>query len=150
MSIPSGVQIHDECITAANELRSRRDANKPRYVIYKISDNGQSVVVDETSSDKNYEAFLNKLASATDDKGKPAPRYAAYDVEYDLGEEGKRISTAFISWVPAGTSIKSRMVYASTREQLNKALNLPVSIHADDLDDIEWHSVVRRVSRGRV
>ncbi|KAL5610309.1 hypothetical protein FOVSG1_004990 [Fusarium oxysporum f. sp. vasinfectum] len=69
MSIPSGVQIHDECITAVNELRSRRDANKPRYVIYKISDNGQSVVVDETSSDKNYEAFLNKLASATDDKG---------------------------------------------------------------------------------
>lgn len=41
------------------------------------------------------------------------------------------------------------MVYASTREQLNKALNLPVSIHADDLDDIEWHNVVRRVSRGR-
>jgi cofilin len=42
------------------------------------------------------------------------------------------------------------MVYASTREQLNKALSLPVSIHADDLDDIEWHSVVQRVSRGRV
>ncbi|EWZ00244.1 cofilin [Fusarium oxysporum NRRL 32931] len=90
MSIPSGVQIQDECISAVNELRSRRDADKPRYVIYKISDNGQSVVVDETSSDKNYEAFLKKLASATDDKGKPAPRYAAYDVEYDLGEEGKR------------------------------------------------------------
>ncbi|PCD42868.1 hypothetical protein AU210_005392 [Fusarium oxysporum f. sp. radicis-cucumerinum] len=84
------VQIQDECISAVNELRSRRDADKPRYVIYKISDNGQNVVVDETSSDKNYEAFLNKLASATDDKGKPAPRYAAYDVEYDLGEEGKR------------------------------------------------------------
>ncbi|KAM0494448.1 hypothetical protein ACHAP8_008591 [Fusarium lateritium] len=102
------------------------------------------------SSDKDYESFLNKLASATDDKGKPAPRYAAYDVKYDIGEEGKRMSTAFISWVPAGTSIKSRMVYASTREQLNKALNLPMSIHADDLDDLEWHSVVRRVSRGRV
>ncbi|KAL6918812.1 hypothetical protein FSHL1_002806 [Fusarium sambucinum] len=150
MSIPSGVQIQDECITAVNELRSRRDANKPRYIIYKICDNGQSVVVDEMSSDKDYESFLNKLASATDDKGKPAPRYAAYDVKYDIGEEGKRMSTAFISWVPAGTSIKSRMVYASTREQLNKALNLPVSIHADDLDDLEWHSVVRRVSRGRV
>lgn len=39
------------------------------------------------------------------------------------------------------------MMYASTREQLNKALSLPVSIHADDLDDIEWDSVVQRVSR---
>ncbi|TVY77020.1 Cofilin [Fusarium oxysporum f. sp. cubense] len=143
MSIPSGVQIQDECISAVNELRSRRDADKPRYVIYKISDNGQSVVVDETSSDKNYEAFLNKLASATDDKVSRTKEIL--QLLTFLG-----ISTAFISWVPSGTSIKSRMVYASTREQLNKALNLPVSIHADDLDDIEWHSVVRRVSRGRV
>lgn len=87
--IPS-VTIKDECINAVRELRSRRDADKPCYIIYKISDNGESVVVDETSSDKNYEAFLNKLASATDDKGNPAPRYAAYDVEYDLGGEGKR------------------------------------------------------------
>lgn len=84
------MKIQDECITAVRELRSRRDANKPCYIIYKISDDGQSVVVDETSSDKNYEVFLSKLASATDDKGKPAPRYAAYDVEYDLGGEGKR------------------------------------------------------------
>lgn len=86
----SSVQIQDECITAVKELRSRRDADKPCYIIYKISDDGQSVVVDETSPDKDYEAFLDKLASATDDKGNPAPRYAAYDVEYDLGEAGKR------------------------------------------------------------
>ena len=84
------MKIQDECITAVRELRSRRGANKPCYIIYKISDDGQSVVVDDISSDKNYEGFLNKLSSATDDKGKPAPRYAAYDVEYDLGEEGKR------------------------------------------------------------
>lgn len=90
MADGTSVQIQEECITAVREMLSRRDANKPCYVIYKISDDGQSVVVDETSSDKDYEVFLNKLASATDDKGKPAPRYAAYDVEYDLGDEGKR------------------------------------------------------------
>lgn len=84
------VQIQEECITAVREMLSRRDANKPCYVIYKISDDGQSVVVDEISSDKDYEVFLNKLVSATDDKGKPAPGYAADDVEYDLGDEGKR------------------------------------------------------------
>lgn len=90
MTDTTSVTIQDECITAVRELRSRRDADKPWYIIYKISDNGQTVVVDETSSDRDYEAFLNKLASATDNKGKPAPRYAAYDVEYDLGDEGKR------------------------------------------------------------
>ncbi|RSM08493.1 hypothetical protein CDV31_008130 [Fusarium ambrosium] len=149
MSIPSGVKIQDECIAAVNELRSRRDADKPRFIIFKISDDERNVVVDEVSPDNNYEIFLSRLSSATDPKGKPAPRYAAYDVEYDLGDEGKRVATVFIAWVPAGTSIKSRMLYASTKEQLHKALNIGVSIHADDLDDIEWHSVVKRVSRGR-
>ena len=47
-------------------------------------------MVDEVSSDPNYEAFLNKLASATDAKGKCVPCYAVCDVEYDLGEEGER------------------------------------------------------------
>ncbi|RMJ17418.1 hypothetical protein BHE90_009725 [Fusarium euwallaceae] len=150
MSIPSGVKIQDECIAAVNELRSRRDAEKPHFIIFKISDDERNVVVDEVSPDKDYELFLSRLSSATDPKGKPTPRYAAYDVEYDLGDEGKRVSTVFIAWVPAGTSIKSRMLYASTKEQLHKALNIGVSIHADDLDDIEWHSVVKRVSRGRV
>lgn len=41
------------------------------------------------------------------------------------------------------------MLYASTREQLNKALNLGVSIHADNLDDIDWSTLVHEVSRGR-
>lgn len=90
MADEPSVQIQEECITAVREMLSRRDANKPCYVIYRISDDGQSVIVDEISSEKDYEVFLNKLASATDDKGKPAPRYAAYDVEYDLGDEGKR------------------------------------------------------------
>lgn len=90
MTDTTSVTIQDECITAVRELRSRRDADKPWYIIYKISDNGQAVVVDETSSDRDYDTFLNKLASATDDKGKPVPRYAAYDIEYDLGNEGKR------------------------------------------------------------
>ncbi|RSL57212.1 hypothetical protein CEP53_006541 [Fusarium sp. AF-6] len=149
MSIPSGVKIQDECIAAVNELRSRRDTDKPRFVIFKISDAERNVVVEEVSSEKDYEIFLSRLSSATDANGKPAPRYAAYDVEYDLGDEGKRVATVFIAWVPAGTSIKSRMLYASTKEQLHKALNIGVSIHADDLDDVEWHSVVKRVSRGR-
>ncbi|KAH6890650.1 cofilin, actophorin [Thelonectria olida] len=149
MSIPSGVRIEDECISAVNQLRNRRGEDKPRFILFKISNDQKSVTVESVSSEKDYDVFLDKLSSAVDENGKAAPRYAVYDVEYDLGEEGKRIRTVFISWVPPETSIKSRMLYATTREQLNKALNLGLSIHADDLDDIEWSSVVHQVSRGR-
>jgi cofilin len=41
------------------------------------------------------------------------------------------------------------MIYASTREVLKNALNLAVSIHADDKSDIEWKTVLKEASGGK-
>ncbi|KAH6974473.1 cofilin, actophorin [Ilyonectria sp. MPI-CAGE-AT-0026] len=149
MSIPSGVRIADECISAVNDLRSKRGPTKPQFVIFKISDDQRTVVVEESSPEKDYEEFLQRISSAVEPNGDAAARYAVYDVEYSLGGDGKRVKSIFISWVPSQTSIKSRMIYASTREQLNKALNIGASIHADDLEDLEWSNVVREASGGK-
>ncbi|KAE8153044.1 hypothetical protein BDV25DRAFT_150146 [Aspergillus avenaceus] len=124
MSMPSGVSITNECFTSFNDLRSKRGASKPKFIIYKISDDATSVVVDEVSTDPDYETFLQKLSSSADDRGNLTPRYAVYDVEYDLGEDGKRCRTVFISWVPSNTPIKLCMLYASTKEQLRHALDV--------------------------
>lgn len=86
----SSVQIGNDCLTAFNQLKSRRGPAKPNFVIYKISDDYSSVVVEKSSSEKDWEEFLQIITSAVDSTGNPAPRYAAYDVEYDLGAEGKR------------------------------------------------------------
>lgn len=65
--------------------------SKVKFVIFKISDNMKEIVVEEKSGETDYEVFREKLASSVDANGKPAPRYATYDVEYDLGGgEGKR------------------------------------------------------------
>jgi cofilin len=64
---------------------------KTKFIIYKISDDRKSIVVEEVSSDPDYEVFRSKLENARDGQGNPAPRYAVYDVEYELaGGEGKR------------------------------------------------------------
>lgn len=66
-------------------------SRKVKYVIYKISDDMKQIVVEEKSEDPDYEVFRKSLSSARDAKDNPAPRYATYDVEYDLGGgEGKR------------------------------------------------------------
>ncbi|KAI5458917.1 hypothetical protein BGZ63DRAFT_465659 [Mariannaea sp. PMI_226] len=150
MSNPSGIQVSYECITAVHQLHGKRTANTPRFVICKISDDESSVVVDETSTENDYEVFLEKLAAAVDANGKPAPRYAVYQIEIDLGESGTRIKNVFISWVPYATTVKARTLYASTREHLNRALNIGASIHADDLDDLDWDAVVKAATRGRI
>lgn len=87
------VNIPTECITAYTQLHNKRGANKPSFLIYKISDDKRSIEVEESSTERNYEAFLQKLASSVDREGNPAPRYAVYDVEYDLKGDGKRYIT---------------------------------------------------------
>ncbi|EYE90103.1 actin-binding ADF family protein [Aspergillus ruber CBS 135680] len=149
MSIPSGVNVPNECIAAFKRLLYHRGTSRPTFVIYRISEDNTSVIVEESSSEKNYEAFLKKLTSAVDHEGNPAPRYAVYDVEYDLNDDGRRATVIFISWMPVETSTRFRMLYAATKEQLRRALDVKVSIHADDLLDIEWKAVLREASGGR-
>ncbi|KAL4991227.1 cofilin [Aspergillus falconensis] len=153
MSLASGVQVQDECITAFNNLRMTggQKGSKPKFIIFKISDDKKQVVVDETSDDPNYDTFLTKLDEAKDSNGKPVPRYAVYDVEYDLGGgEGTRSRMIFISWVPSEASINWSMIYASTREVLKNALGVVTSIHADDKSDIAWKTILAEVSGGKV
>lgn len=82
------VTVDDEAITAFNELRMSR--GKVKFVIYKITDDKKRVIVDEVSSDPDWDAFLDKLGAAKDAAGNPAPRYATYDVEYEIPGEGRR------------------------------------------------------------
>lgn len=84
------VSIADDCITAFRELRPQKSSKKPRFIIYKITDDYNAVIVEGSSSEQDYGIFRQKLVSAVDNEGNPAPRYAVYDVEYDLGLEGKR------------------------------------------------------------
>ncbi|OQE20476.1 hypothetical protein PENSTE_c013G00587 [Penicillium steckii] len=149
MSLPSGVHIGDECLAAFNELRLKRGSSKPKFIIYSISNNFQEISVEKISSDTDWENFLREISSSVDENGTPAPRYAAYDVEYDLGADGKRSRVVFIAWVPIETSTKVRMIYASTKEQLRKALDIAVSIHAEELDELDWKEVVREASGGK-
>lgn len=59
-------------------------------MIYKISDDQQRVIVDESPTKSDYEAFHEKVSSAVDHEGRAVPRFDIYDVEYDLGQDGKR------------------------------------------------------------
>ncbi|KAL4863190.1 hypothetical protein BDV12DRAFT_202342 [Aspergillus spectabilis] len=144
MSMPSGVSIPEECLLASTALYTERGPKKPRFLIFAISDDERTVALEESSTDPDYEKFRERLAKTS------APRFATYDVEYDLGEDGKRSRIVFISWVPENTPVKLRMLYASTKEQFRNALNVKLSVHADIPDEIEWRNILSVASRGRL
>ncbi|KAL1583703.1 hypothetical protein WHR41_07497 [Cladosporium halotolerans] len=148
----SGVSVVPECITAFNDLKLGKST---KWIIYKISDDWKEIVVEESSSDNNYDAFRQKLldAKSKDKKGNEGigGRYAVYDVEYDAPNgEGKRNKICFISWVPDDATQYPRMMYSSSKDALKRALNgIAVDIQANDADDIEQDTIIKRASTGR-
>ncbi|KAL1304444.1 hypothetical protein AAFC00_003441 [Neodothiora populina] len=147
----SGVSVAPECISAFNDLKLGKST---KWIIYKISDDWKEIVVEETSSTADYSAFREKLlnAKSKDKKGKEGigGRYAVYDMEYETAGEGSRSKITFISWVPDDASQYPRMMYSSSKEAIKRALNgLAADIQANDPDDIEYDTVVSRVSKGR-
>jgi len=147
----SGVQVAPECITKFNELKLGKSL---KYIIFKLADDNKEIVVEDTSDSKDWDEFRNKLVNAKSKnkmgKESKGPRYAVYDFEYDLASgEGSRSKITFIAWSPDDAGIQSKMVYASSKDALKRSLNgLATEFQANDEDDIEYQSVLARVSKG--
>ncbi|KAI4243528.1 MAG: hypothetical protein LQ352_007007, partial [Teloschistes flavicans] len=80
----SGVTVTPECISQFNDLKLKKSI---KYIIYKLSDDYTEIVVEETSTDPDWETFQNKILNAKAGyKGKQGkgPRYAVYDFQYEL------------------------------------------------------------------
>jgi len=147
----SGVQVAPECVTKFNELKLGKSI---KYIIYKLSDDYKEIIVEEASEDGDWDAFREKLVTAKSKTKSGAltkgPRYAVYDFNYDLANgEGSRSKITFIAWSPDDAGIQPKMVYASSKDALKRSLNgLATEFQANDEDDIEYASVLQKVSKG--
>jgi len=97
-------------LKAYQELKSR----KAKYVLYKLSDDLKEIVVEKKSTATDYEEFIGDLPEND-------CRWAVYDLEYDT-DDGKRNKIFFISWSPDSAKVKSKMLYASSRDALRRSL----------------------------
>jgi len=147
----SGVSISPDCVSKFNELKLNK---KIKYILYKLDDGYKQIVVEEASENGDWDHFREKLLSAKSKnkagKEGKGPRYAVYDFNYDLASgEGSRSKITFIAWSPDDAGIQPKMVYASSKDALKKALNgIAVEFQANDEDDIEYQSVLTKVSKG--
>ncbi|CDK24231.1 unnamed protein product [Kuraishia capsulata CBS 1993] len=133
------VAVSDDALKAFNELKLGK---KIKYIIYKLNDAKTEIVVEKTSADTDYDSFLGELP---EDECK----YAIYDFEYELGKgEGKRNKIVFYQWAPDTANVRSKMVYASSKDALRRALNgVSTDIQGTDFSEVAYESVLERVSR---
>lgn len=136
----SGVGLAQNCVPTFEELKLGK---RLKYVIYKVSDDKKSIEVEKQSSDADYSSFVDTLPSNE-------CRFAVYDFEYELSAaEGKRRKICFIAWSPDDAPVRGKMIYASSKEALRRALTgVAAEIQATDEGEIAYESVLERV-RGK-
>lgn len=135
----SSVAVSDEALTAFNDLKLGK---KYKFVVYKLNDSKTEIIVDETSQEKDYETFLEKLPEND-------CKYAVYDFEYDIGKgEGVRSKIVFYQWAPDTAPVRSKMVYAASKDALRRALNgVSTDIQGTDFSEVAYESILEKVSK---
>ncbi|PWW72662.1 hypothetical protein C7212DRAFT_226045, partial [Tuber magnatum] len=148
--LPIMVAIHINRIGLAEEVtqyfQELKLGKKHAYVLYKISDDNRFIVVEkrvEKDAQKTpvaqYEEFVNSLPS-------DQCRYAIYDFTYDLPNgEGTRNKIIFFAWAPDTAKVKSKMIYASSKEALRRALTgVPTEIQGTEFSEINFDAVLEK------
>jgi cofilin len=137
----SGVVLSADCVPRFEELKLKKQF---RYVVYKLNDARTAIVVEQVGDgDSKYEDFLETLPEED-------CRYAVYDFEYQNTEGAPRSKICFYAWSPEGASVKTKMVYASSKDSIRRPLNgIGVEVQGTDFDEVSHESVLEKCLKGR-
>ncbi|CAL8269676.1 unnamed protein product [Boreogadus saida] len=143
----SGVTVTDDVIAVFNDMKVRKaQANeedkkkRKKAVLFCISPDKQNIILEEgkeilcgdvgTTVKDPYLEFVKMLPS--DDC-----RYALYDATYET-KETKKEDLVFIFWAPETASMKSKMIYASSKEAIKKKFSgIKHELQANFLEEIK-------------
>ncbi|KAK7048590.1 actin depolymerizing factor [Favolaschia claudopus] len=140
----SGVAVNPDCITQYSTLKLGK---KLKYIIYSLNKDNTEIVVEKTSESHNYDDFLQDLPETE-------CRWAVYDLEFEKEEGGgKRNKLVFFSWAPDNAKIKAKMVAASSKDALRRALvGIATEIQGNEFSEVALKSsslsVLEKASRG--
>ncbi|XP_010898740.1 non-muscle cofilin 1-like isoform X1 [Esox lucius] len=151
----SGIAVHDDVVLTFDKIRVRlQGADKQeqlKLVLFKISDDGKCIIVDEENCLKvkhleNEDDIFKKIVSVMP---KEDCRYALYDCSWESKDSPKE-DLVFIMWAPENSSIKKKMKYASSKQYIKaKFQGLKFEWQVNDMSDARDNSVFIEKLGGR-
>lgn len=143
----SGVTVTDEVVAVFNDMKVRKaqaneDEKKKRKkaVLFCLSPDKKNIVLEE-----GKEILQGEVGSTVTDpyghfvKMLPSDdcRYALYDATYET-KETKKEDLVFIFWAPESAPLKSKMIYASSKDAIKKKFTgIKHEWQVNGLDDIK-------------
>mmetsp|Transcript_14503 Transcript_14503/g.13108 ORF Transcript_14503/g.13108 Transcript_14503/m.13108 type:complete len:139 (+) Transcript_14503:35-451(+) len=128
----TGVTVSDSVVNQFNDLKLGRF--KAKYIIYKIE--GGLIVTEKVGESEKFDDFI---ASFPEDDC----RYAIYDMNFTTtdGRPGNKLVS--ISWAPETSKIKSKMLYAGSKDALTRAfVGVSTKVAATDLSELTEQIVI--------
>ncbi|KAG8449538.1 hypothetical protein GDO86_016257 [Hymenochirus boettgeri] len=142
----SGVTVNDEVIKVFNEMKVRKSSTpeeikkRKKAVLFCLSPDKREIIVEQAKQilvgeigetvEDPYRTFVNLLP--LDDC-----RYGLYDATYET-KESKKEDLVFIFWAPDNAPLKSKMIYASSKDAIKKKFTgIKHEWQVNGLDDIK-------------
>ncbi|KAE9404630.1 hypothetical protein BT96DRAFT_853610 [Gymnopus androsaceus JB14] len=127
----SGVGVHQQCLDDFQALKLKK-AHK--YVIFNLNKDNTEIITEKTSSAQDYEEFLADLPENE-------CRWAVYDFEFEKEGAGKRNKLCFFMWSPDDAKIKNKMLFASSKDAIRKALvGIAIEVQGTAPDEVSYES----------
>ncbi|KAF9079094.1 cofilin, partial [Mortierella sp. AM989] len=115
---------------------------KAKYIIYKLSNDRLSIVVEKEVATSTYDDFLADLPDIN-------CRYAVYNFDYTIDEDNHN-KIVFYAWSPDVAQIRDKMAYVSSKEALLKELDgIDVQIMGTYYDDVAHGAVLYKINRSQ-
>jgi len=132
----TGISVDEAIISEFNDFKLR---SKYRYMVFGVtSDNKSITLLKAAEPTATYADFLAELPA--DDC-----RYAVLKFDYDAGSDGNRSKLIFYMWTPETSKIKSKMMYAGSKDSIKKALQgIQIEIQGTDASEVSEEEVLKK------
>ncbi|KAK0548686.1 DNA repair protein rad16 [Tilletia horrida] len=138
-TMASGIALSPECLETYQQLKLSK---RFKFVTYRINDKSTEIIVDKTSTNTDWDDFTATLPENE-------CRWAVYDFEWQKEGDGKRNKILFVSWSPDTAPVRGKMVAASSKDALRRALvGIGAEVQATDASEIAFEAIQDKVSRG--
>jgi len=142
MSSGSGIKISDDIKETYNKIKTKKDQGT--YAVLKFNDKQDGLVED---GDERFVAGLsyNDLMGLLPSND---VRYIFFDFPYiTKNSDAKSSKLLCISWHPQGSSVKQKMLCASTFSALKAACKIGAneSLEGDDVDDVSVDIILKKI-----
>eukprot|EP01130_Rhizamoeba_saxonica_P000073 TRINITY_DN10098_c0_g1_i1.p1 TRINITY_DN10098_c0_g1~~TRINITY_DN10098_c0_g1_i1.p1 ORF type:complete len:142 (+),score=37.15 TRINITY_DN10098_c0_g1_i1:37-462(+) len=132
----TGVGVAEELFELWDQFKL---GHNHKFMTIKLSDDGANMVPDAVGGpDDTYDDFLQVLP-------KDDCRYGIVYVKYVTDDGGDREKIVFVLWSPDSSRIKSKMIYAGTKDTVKTSLQgLNIEIQASDLGEADKEEAVNK------